>query len=567
MCLKSNFLKEQEMLGIPSGNHDAPADSDFVLMTGNAGMCMKASGQTLKVVNNVAIEKNDLRTSITANTKFLLNIGDIQSWCEAIEHISMEIFVPIMELVLRKSYFWKILKNDNLYRVLNKGNWESIHSYIESNISTQLAELILGFIWPRSIDKDVPFNGNRQTSLSCAMNTDCKQYRNVNYKEKMISLVSNIIKGDEDMPNSYLTDKLTESKKYTLAVMAHALGQLGDEYDCDEESASTISMEQAIKERRSDILCPNCGRLKYPFIGERTRKASRCLCNVKIHDNNKYNNAVKDFYGTINLWLTHTPYTSNILNDCITTSKSPSLTQRIKSTTSVTHISNTMINSTCALSQIANTSQEKEKEKLIVNLDSICYLPKRRIKSSMNILTSTKLSKISFALSELAASFQEKMVIELDSSGWNRGKDWLKPWTSLKKRRINQELRVGTRGILSLWMKSKIITNDCDREVTNINNTECIYRLHTGVRWEMRRKLPVLPCLQADNLHKRSFGRKRRLCLYNADSSVPSVAFIKRQDQQFPPSIEGISFKMNNIFVTRTVNTRRETWKRRKKKE
>jgi hypothetical protein len=116
-------------------------------------------------------------------------------------------------------------------------------------------------------------------------------------------------------------------------------------------------------------------------------------------------------------------------------------------------------------------------------------------------------------------------------------------------------------------MKSKIITNDCDREVTNINNTECIFRLHTGIRWEMRRKLPELQCRQADNLHKRSLSRKRRLCLNNANSSVPSVAFIKRQDQQFPPSIEGLPFKMNNIFVTRAVNTRRETWKRRKKKD
>jgi hypothetical protein len=221
------------------------------------------------------------------------------------------------------------------------------------------------------------------------------------------------------------------------------------------------------------------------------------------------------------------------------------------------------MNSTCALSQIAKTSQEK----LFVNLDSICYLPKRSIKSTMNIRASTKLSKISFALSELAVSFQKKMIIELDSSGWNRGKDWLKPWTSLKKRRINQELRVGTGGNVSLWMKSKIITNDCDREVTNINNTECIYRLHTGVRWEMRRKLPVLPCLQADNLYRRRSRRKRRLCLNNANSGVPSVVFTKRQEQQFPPNIEGVSFKMNNIAITRAVNTRRETWKRRKKKE
>jgi hypothetical protein len=63
------------------------------------------------------------------------------------------------------------------------------------------------------------------------------------------------------------------------------------------------------------------------------------------------------------------------------------------------------------------------------------------------------------------------------------------------------------------------------------------------------------------------YRRKRRLCLNKANSSVPSVVFTKRQEQQFPPRIEGLSFRMNNIFVTRAVNTRRETWKRRKKKD
>jgi hypothetical protein len=63
------------------------------------------------------------------------------------------------------------------------------------------------------------------------------------------------------------------------------------------------------------------------------------------------------------------------------------------------------------------------------------------------------------------------------------------------------------------------------------------------------------------------YRRKRRLCLNKTNSSVPSVVFTKRQEQQFPPSIEGLSFRMNNIFVTRAVNTRRETWKRRKKKD
>jgi hypothetical protein len=64
--------------------------------------------------------------------------------------------------------------------------------------------------------------------------------------------------------------------------------------------------------------------------------------------------------------------------------------------------------------------------------------------------------------------------------------------------------------------------------------------------------------------------RYRRLCLLNnkyTSSSLTTLIPLLRKRPEYAPSLLGIPYKMKNIKITRVVNSRRESWKRRKRKE
>lgn len=63
------------------------------------------------------------------------------------------------------------------------------------------------------------------------------------------------------------------------------------------------------------------------------------------------------------------------------------------------------------------------------------------------------------------------------------------------------------------------------------------------------------------------YRKKRfRLCLTQPIKGKPTNTFKRGHQQIFRPPAANVSFKMDNISITSAVNTRRETWKRRKKK-
>jgi hypothetical protein len=414
---------------------------------------------------------------------FCLNTVDLKSWKDAIGIISVEIFIDRLEMALRHSYFWKMMNDRTMLNKLqNEKDNCMLWMYLGGIVSTQLADIILGLIAPYHLCEGAPWEGERQNFIF-AMVCPPKHFNaiqfKVNHKVKLTTLVRNIVGSNSANRCIFLMDCLYECNYDQLARIAIALSQISVEYDLVDYN--DISLEQAIMEGREDVLCDVCKGVRYlPSIG-RNHKEAGCKCKplaATSPEENIYNKAVRVFCSSID-------YLANsVLADKLLYGKSDSISDsrpKAKAKFKGTKADN---DNYCQTSLEAKNPLKVAPDKAMNNIGTPT-IPIGKAKSRIDSpYTTLKL------LSEYAEIFQSKLASTLkpNYSISAKKRDNSYSYFSIKRRRVNpQTTFCNHKGTISLWNRTMTIYGYTDQPLNYFHNY-CEKLITTGVRWQEKRK-------------------------------------------------------------------------------